>query len=123
MATDMDELNVASGFALTGDQRRSSVEIDYEYYEKYLEDSDLTVEQKRQFIEALWQIIVGFVDLGFGVHPVQQAQNACGKLGEDVSKPTPTAGKEVELGNRFLSENFDDAADLVTDAEAGGFNK
>ena len=54
----------------------SAVEIDYEKYERYLEDSDLSEEEKRQLIEALWSILVGFVDLGFGIHPVQEA---CGQ--------------------------------------------
>lgn len=47
--------------------------IDYDLYATYLEDSDLTEKQKREFIDTLWNIIVGFVDLGFGVHPLQQA--------------------------------------------------
>ncbi|MGJ8670994.1 MAG: hypothetical protein ACSHXK_16040 [Oceanococcus sp.] len=50
-----------------------SLTIDWELYGKYLEDSDLTDDQKREFIETLWSIVVAFVDLGFGVHPVQQA--------------------------------------------------
>lgn len=54
--------------------------IDYALYEQYLEDSDLTDEQKREFIETLWNIIVAFVDLGFNVHPLQQAlSNGCGQ--------------------------------------------
>lgn len=50
-----------------------SLTIDWELYASYLEDSDLTDDQKRDFIEALWGIVVAFVDLGFGTHPVQQA--------------------------------------------------
>lgn len=47
--------------------------INYDLYARYLEDSDLTEDQKREFIETLWNIIVSFVDLGFGIHPLQQA--------------------------------------------------
>lgn len=50
-----------------------SLTIDWELYGEYLEDSDLSDEQKREFIESLWSIVVAIVDLGFGVHPVQQA--------------------------------------------------
>jgi hypothetical protein len=28
-------------------------------------------EERRAFLETLWSIIVSFVDLGFGVHPLQ----------------------------------------------------
>ena len=52
--------------------------LDVSLYEDYLENGDLTEEQKREFLEALWVIIVGFVDLGFGIHPVQQAWEANG---------------------------------------------
>jgi hypothetical protein len=50
-----------------------SLTIDWELYAEHLEDSDLTDDQKREFIETLWNIVVAFVDLGFGIHPVQQA--------------------------------------------------
>lgn len=46
--------------------------VDWDQYGTYLEDSDLSDAEKRQFLEALWSIVVSFVDLGFGVHPVQQ---------------------------------------------------
>ncbi len=52
---------------------RPIITLDVSLYESYLADSDLTGEQKREFLETLWSIIVGFVDLGFGIHPVQQA--------------------------------------------------
>lgn len=53
--------------------RWPALTIDYALYEQYLDDADLSEEQKREFIETLWNIIVSFVDLGFGVHPLQQA--------------------------------------------------
>lgn len=52
---------------------RPSVSIDWELYASYLEESDLSDEQKRDFIETLWSIVLAFVDLGFGIHPTQQA--------------------------------------------------
>ena len=47
--------------------------IDYALYEKTLENSNASDEEKREFIETLWNIIVSFIDLGFGIHPLQQA--------------------------------------------------
>lgn len=52
--------------------------LDISLYEKYLEGSDMTDDQKREFLEALWSIVIGFVDLGFGIHPVQQAMESDG---------------------------------------------
>lgn len=37
---------------------------------------NLTDEQANELLGAIWSIMVAFVDLGFGIHPVQQAQNA-----------------------------------------------
>ena len=45
-----------------------------------MDDPAMSKEQKEQVIEALWTIVVSFVELGYGVHPVQQA---CGKLAEN----------------------------------------
>lgn len=59
-----------------------SIAIDYALYEKYLEGSDLSESQKRDFLDALWSIMVSFVDLGFEIHPLQQAQTPCEQNGE-----------------------------------------
>lgn len=47
--------------------------IDYALFEKLLEDTEISEEDKRQFIETWWNLIINFVDLGFGIHPLQQA--------------------------------------------------
>lgn len=54
----------------------SRLEIDLDHYQNYLDDPSLSADQKKEIIEALWTIITAFVELGFGVHPAQQA---CGK--------------------------------------------
>jgi len=62
-------------------QAENLVEIDVERYQAYLDDPALTPDQKAKFIGALWTIISAFVELGFGVHPVQLA---CGKHGTEL---------------------------------------
>ena len=42
-------------------------------YLSFIEASDWTDLQKLEFIDALWLIVVGCVDMGFAIHPVQQA--------------------------------------------------
>ena len=54
------------------------LKIDYALYQHYLDDSDLNENEKQEFLDTIWSIIVSFVDLGFGVHPVQQV------LGEEI---------------------------------------
>ena len=62
------------------------VKIDYALYEQYLETSGLSEAEKQEFLDALWSIIVNFVDLGFGVHPLQQA---CEQKLEKLALPKP----------------------------------
>ena len=96
-------------------QARPVVTIDYERYEHFLEDSDWSEDQKRQFIEALWSIIVSFVDLGFGVHPAQQA---CGQPDGDAPNTTGIAGNEVISSNTILVDQFKPATGLSKPVEA-----
>lgn len=82
--------------------------IDWDRYGDMLDASDLSDDQKRAFIETLWSIMVSFVDLGFGLNPVQKA---CGEpldlssLGADdvlsleaTPKPTFNAASEPPAG-------------------------
>ena len=47
-----------------------TLSIDWELYGQYLDDSDLSEADKRACIEALWSIMVSFVDMGFRLAPV-----------------------------------------------------
>ena len=49
-----------------------SVHIDWQRYEAFLQDGDMSEEDKRAFIETLWNIMLTFVDLGFGLDPTSQ---------------------------------------------------
>lgn len=59
---------------------RPSLTIDYALYQKYFDESDLTEAQQREFLDVFWLMIVTFVDLGFGVHPLQQVEGECGQV-------------------------------------------
>jgi len=75
------KLNPA-GSDLSGSSRQA-LTLDVSAYEHYLENADLSEDQKREFLEALWSLIVGFFDLGFKIHPLQQATSeGCGQNSE-----------------------------------------
>lgn len=40
---------------------------------QYVEDEGLSEEEAVALLRAIWDIVVAFVDLGFGLNPVQQA--------------------------------------------------
>jgi hypothetical protein len=61
--------------------------VDWQLYAQHLEDSDLSDEDKREVIEALWTLVVSFIDMGFGVGSPAQA---CGKTAQH--SPSSAAG-------------------------------
>lgn len=72
--------------------------IDVDLYQHYLDNSDLTDEQKKELLETLWNIICEFVQMGFHVHPVQQAvqQQSSGKEGIVALTPTHSDSPALE---------------------------
>ena len=88
-----------------------ALSIDWDAYLPFFESDEISDEHKQELIEALWAIMVSFVDLGFGIHPIQQACGQDVSLAElparDVLKSTdtkldfeqvvrPTNGAEIE---------------------------
>jgi len=62
-----------------------SLTVDWEFYAEALEGSDLSEDEKREFINILWYIVCQFVDLGFGIESTQQAIAA-----RDADRPEPS---------------------------------
>ncbi len=56
-----------------GETQGVNYTLDIKRYQKYLDASDLTEDQKREFIEILWGVVVQFVMLSGGNHPLQQS--------------------------------------------------
>ncbi|MCB9976610.1 MAG: hypothetical protein H6858_03305 [Rhodospirillales bacterium] len=71
----------------------SSLTLDPKRYDHLL-GNDLTPEQKHEFLQTLWTIMVCFVDLGFGLDPTQAT---CGKLLQIIEDNTLEALDSVDL--------------------------
>ena len=48
-----------------------ALRFDLDEYRKYIEGENLADAQAEELLGALWLIVTSFVDLGFGLHPVQ----------------------------------------------------
>jgi hypothetical protein len=71
--------------------------LDVDLYQHYLDNSDLTEEQKQELLETLWNIICEFVRLGYGVHPLQKMlPENCGKTSENSKNDTISLPDMVE---------------------------
>ncbi len=51
----------------------TNIKIDVKRFEPYFDDPDLTQAEREELLETIFAIVLGFVDLGFGIHPIQQA--------------------------------------------------
>jgi hypothetical protein len=66
--------------------RRPALTLDVARYEAMLADPALSEAERTALLEALWEIMVGFVDLGFHIHPLQQVEAL--PPGERVDDPS-----------------------------------
>jgi hypothetical protein len=64
----------------------ASLTFDPDCYRSFLEDGDLSRERQDELLRDLWSIVVGFADLGFGLHPIQHVSDLQRTLDAD-SRP------------------------------------
>ncbi|MCF6301874.1 MAG: hypothetical protein L3J13_01510 [Devosiaceae bacterium] len=94
---------------------RPALKLDVERYEEMLNDCDLTEEQRQEFLETIWSIIVGFVDLGFDIHPLQQADpDGCG---QDLDLSLFMAENVISSKKGIPKKQFTDAADCPVETQ------
>ncbi len=56
-------------------EAKPTLSVDVDYYQDIIDDPDVSEERKRELIEIVGNIVMQFIDLGFGVHAVQLAQD------------------------------------------------
>ena len=90
--------------------------IDWDLYASYLEESDLSDNEKCVFIETLWSIVTSFVDLGFGVHPAQQVSpNECGQKLQFPNLSNSSLNDVVESKNQLPKIHFSNVSKAKSD--------
>ena len=82
------------------------IEIDLERYQHHLDDPSLTPEQRDEVLSALWFIVSSFVELGFEIHPLQQA---CGQPEFPLDRSGNPESDEVRSIEKTQSEERGDA--------------
>lgn len=84
--------------------------LDIEKYEHFFEDEDMTEDQKREYLETLWAIVVSFIQMGVDVSP---ASNNCGKHTVSADDRKNGDADMVELSPQHLNDTFVSAADRL----------
>ena len=71
-------MSLTENFASTAQRVLS---IDVAKYDEYMRNSGMSFEQKEDFLRGMLSIVMTFVELGFGIHPLQQLdeREPCGK--------------------------------------------
>lgn len=85
---------------------RNAVEFDPVEFLHFLDGTDWTDEQKVEYATLVWNIVCEFVSMGFGVHPIQQAQDACGKPETSGTLPPSAEADVVNSPHSEIIEKF-----------------
>ena len=97
---------------------RRTLSLDVEKYQAMLDAPHLSETERSQLLEAIWLLVVSFVDLGFEVKP---AENTCGQAFDDSERPAAGSLDVVELEptlpNYFSSMPEQDAVGPEGDAK------
>jgi len=73
----MTDKQITTTSAITAQPNYPALELDMSLYQDILDDPSILDDQKQELIETLWAIAVACVDMGLGLHPLQQA---CGQF-------------------------------------------
>lgn len=70
----------------------------YDEYLPYLDESEMSDSQKKEFLEQIWLICTCFVDIGFGQSPMQlaQAEQQRSEKFQQFLKQKSALSKEIE---------------------------
>lgn len=78
-----------------------TLHLDITLYQEIMDDPSIPDDQKHELIENLWAIAVACVDLGLGLHPLQQA---CGQFELYEEIPTIFADDVVNCDHAIKNE-------------------
>ena len=73
----------------TKDQTPLTLNIDWDKYLGQIDDWNIPDDQKAEFIAALWGLLLNFAELGYEIHPAQDAMKAGRKPTRKQRKESP----------------------------------
>jgi|GEM_PF-6885326 len=91
------------------------ISLHMDKYLPYLEDENISDDDKRLLLQTLYEIVTACVQLGFSIHPTQLT---CGQRQEDLISATKTAQNHVNCPHPSNKKLMSAASDLTQDASA-----
>ena len=89
----------------TKDQTPLSLSIDWEKYLGQLGDWNIPDDQKTEFIATLWGLLLNFAELGYEIHPAQDAMKAGQKITQKQYKESPEKSLKPAENMGFLDDD------------------
>ena len=97
------------------ESHQPTLTLDVEKYQSMLDSDDLSDADRKQVLEALWLLVVSFVDLGF---KVEAAYPACGQI-QTVHAERPEAPRDVLELSSSLPQKFNKNVPEKSETERG----
>tara|TARA_R100000789_G_scaffold17692_1_gene20711 strand:- start:100 stop:465 length:366 start_codon:yes stop_codon:yes gene_type:complete len=72
----------------------------------FVEETGWSDEQKAEYITLVWNIVCEFVAMGWGVHPIQQAQETCGQSDKNCDLGPNGESDVIDSSHGELIEEF-----------------
>ena len=109
---EIHEAKETATFPLTGASRPKTLSLDTALFQHHLDCSGMSEAEKTEYLQIIWSIIVQFVDLGYGIHPVQQS---CGQVPQGTAPSALASDGMVESEGYQATETFNANADDCKD--------
>ena len=93
--------------------------VDTARFAHHLESWDASEDEKAEYLTLIWRIVVQFVDIGYGIHPLSSAtQESCGQASEKTGHgaAAPENGLESR-GKRSIEEIYNAAGKRPAERE------
>lgn len=106
-----------------GLESRPAITVDVEEFEHFLEESNMTDDEKAALLQTYWNLFVEITSIGWGVHPVQQAleaKKACGKRADPPIETGAVTDNAVYCLDKTFIKEFDAVARLETERNGKG---
>jgi hypothetical protein len=88
-----------------------AIQFDAKEFAHFLEGSDWSEDQKLEYIQTIWTIVLQFIDMGFGIHPFQIAlgPQACGQFDATAVLCGIADSDALESPHPHLCQEFENA--------------
>lgn len=95
----------------TGADPSNILSVDLSRFGHHLDHWDVSEYEKAEYLGLVWQIVCQFVDLGYGIHPLNAAaQQSCGQSPEIAGDGARAVGNAVNLESNQSIGITDNAA-------------